>query len=174
MAQRGVPPTPNTPSEAKRVLDDQLAKMLGGETLADRGWARIDGLSLLVPLIGERPDGERDSYFLRLGFGYYPEWPPSALFVNPATLRYEYPADVPYLPRVENAQEMHVHPKYDVPGGCGQLICASVTLEFYLINHGVEDRHIWNPAAQNFAATINGIQHWLKPPYYLGRQPRPA
>jgi hypothetical protein len=168
-----VTPTPNTPAEARRVLDEQLATMLGGESLADWGWARLDALTLLVPLVGVRESGESDAFLLRLGFGYYPEWPPSALFVNPSTLRYSYPDDAPYLPLIQGTQELQVHQKYEVPGGSGQLICASVTLEFYVVSHSVNDEHIWNPERQNFAATINGIRQWLKPPYYNGRQRRP-
>jgi len=173
VAKRGVIPTPNTPAEARRVLDEQLEMMLAGKSLADWGWARLDPLTLLVSLVGVRESGESDAFLLRLGFGYYPEWPPSALFVNPATLRYSYPDDAPYLPLIQATQELQVHQKYDVPGGSEQLICASVTLEFYIVNHSVTDEHIWNPERQNFAATINGIQQWLKPPYYSGRQRRP-
>jgi len=55
-----------------------------------------------------------------------------------------------------------------------QLICASITLEFYIIRHQVEPVHLWDPSKQTFASTINGISHWLKPPFYNGRQVRDA
>lgn len=169
MAAIGVDPVPNTPSAAKRVFEEHLAKVLRGRALADLGWSRLDDLTLLVPLRAERESGQVDDFLLRLGFGYYPDWPPSAQFVNPTTHQYVYPDDVSHLPRISGTNEIAVHARYD---RVGQLICASVTLEFYQIRHGVNPEHLWDPTKQNFAATINAIAHWLRPPYYKGRQTR--
>ncbi len=116
--------------------------------------------------------GTSDKYLLRLGFGYYPDWPPSALFVNPTTAHYEYPTDVSHLPRIEGTDEIQIHPSYNSNGQykVTQLICASITLEFYVIRHAVKPEHLWDSGTQTFAATINGIAFWLKAPFYKGRQ----
>jgi hypothetical protein len=114
-----------------------------------------------------RSTGAVDTYVLKLGFGYYPDWPPSAQFVNPITGKYEFPADLASLPFIEGNQEIHVHPNYPP---VVQLICASVTLEFYLIRHQVNPEHLWDPDKQTFASTINAIKFGLRLPYYKGRQ----
>lgn len=172
MAAINAEPVPNTPAAAHRALERDLPKVLRGRTLEDAGWHRPDDLTLLVPMQAEREDGGRDDFLLRLGFGYYPDWPPSAQFVNPATGRYDYPTDVQHLPRIEGSNELAVHSFYNSNGQYPvvQLVCASVTLEFYLIRHAVEPMHLWDPSKQTFAATINGISHWMKAPYYKGRQ----
>lgn len=172
MAAIGVEPVPNTPAAAKRALARDLPRVLKGRTLAEAGWHQPDDLSLLLPMWALGDEGVRDEYRLRLGFGYYPDWPPSAQFVNPDTAQYVHPVDVRHLPRIEGTPEIQVHANYDQTGrfGVSQLICASVTLEFYVIRHQVKPDHLWDPSKHNFAATINGIAHWLKPPYYKGRQ----
>lgn len=166
MARLGVTPVPNNPMQACTAVEAHLAVVLRGQSLAEAGWQRPDPLVLLVPLLGIQADGTEDDYLLRLHFGYYPEWPPSAQFVNPTTKEYHFPDDVGFLPRIEGTSEIQVHNAY---GSIGQLICCSVTLEFYLVSHGAEARHVWDPEHQNFAATLNAIKRGLRPPYYKGR-----
>src|SRR5690348_14699705 len=141
MVAIGQDPVPVSPAVARAALDAHLPKVLRGGTLEEAEWERPDPLTLFVPLEGVRPGGERDPYLLRLHFGYYPEWPPSALFVNPGTRRYDFPQDVGWLPSLTGSNEIAVHSNYNP---VGQLICASVTLEFYLIRHGVAEKHLWD------------------------------
>lgn len=166
MAEVGKEPIPNTPVLAIETLDRHMPLVLRGKTLEEMGWERPDLLTLLVPLRAVNANGSADEYLLRLHFGYYPEWPPSAQFVNPITREYKYPDDMRWLPRIEGTNEIQVHPNYD--NNKGQLICSSVTLEFYLVRHGVEQRHLWGER-QNFAATLSAIQHGLRQPFYKGR-----
>jgi hypothetical protein len=171
-------------------VDRHLASVLAERTLESVGWARPDPLTLYVPLRGfttptsafaygfdpsEPPaEGERpfagapdgDDYLLRLYFSYYPGWPPSAQFVNPATMQFG-PGDKAWLPMVSDTNELHVHASYGDSGK--QVICCSATLEFYLVNHGVEDRHRWQPGS-SFAITLNVLSRYLRPPAYTGRQ----
>ena len=166
MAQMNTDPVVVPPAEAIAALDEDLVKVLKGQTVEAAGWTRLDPLTLLVPVTGGR--GEAcDEYLLRLGFGYYRVWPPSALFVNPQTKTYEVGKDDRWLPRIEGCNEVHVHANYD---GKGQLICCSNTLEFYMVRHGMEAKHLWNPERQNFAATLGAIRWALRSPYYTGRQ----
>jgi hypothetical protein len=164
-------PVPNTPARAQAALEADLPVVLRGRTLQEAGWTRPDPLTLLVPLVGTRADGTRDDYLLRLNFLYYPDWPPSALFVNPKSQTYRHPEDLGWLPRVDGKGEIGVHAQYDIPGGGKtQLICASVTLEFYLILHDVKDCLVWDHTVQNFAATIAAVERALRQPHYQGRQ----
>lgn len=175
MASANAVPIPNTPALAAAALDADLPCVLRGRTLEDLGWKRPDRLTLLIPLVGVRHDGTRDDFLLRLNFLHYPEWPPSAQFVNPATQNYKYPEDACWLPTVDGAGEIAVHAQYDLPQSAGkiQLICASVTLEFYQVLHGVQDRHVWDPNVHNFAATIAAIERVLRPPHYKEPQKCP-
>lgn len=167
MSIAGRDPVPNAPAVAIAALEAHLPQVLRGQSPEEAGWVRLDKLTLLIPLHGERQDGTCDSYLLRLHFGYYPEWPPSALFVNPETKTYVFPADSRWLPQITGTNEIAIHTNY---GDIGQLVCCSATLEFYRIRHSVEPKHIWDGARQNFAATLNAIRRGLKPPFYQGRQ----
>lgn len=166
-------PTPATPAAAVGALEEHLPLVLKGSSIEDLGWTRLDPLTLLVPTVGERSDGSLDEFLLRLGFGYYPRWPPSAQFVNPSTNSYAVGQDEYWLPRVA-ANWFKTHANYKHNGRQLQLICCSATLEFYQVEHGVKDHHRWDPLRQNFAATINAVERALKPPHYQGRwKPEP-
>lgn len=171
MARAKEVPIPNTPARAQAALDADLPRVLRGHTLEEVGWTRLDPLTLLIPLFGTSADGTRDNYLLRLNFLYYPDWPPSALFVNPDSQTYRHPEDLAWLPKVDGKGEIGLHAQYDIPGGGKtQLICASVTLEFYLVLHDVKDYMVWDPNVQNFAATLAAVERILRQPHYQGRQ----
>lgn len=172
MAQLGVDPVPATPSIAIEAFERDLDRVLRGKTLEEMGWERPDRLTLLIPLLGARDGGQTDPYLLRLHFGYYPEWPPSAQFVNPETGTYLYPGDVEHLPRIEETGEIRVHPAYKFNDRLLQLICCSATLEFYLVRHGGEAHHVWQHPRQNFSATLKAIERGLGAPWYKGPHPR--
>ncbi len=104
---------------------------------------------------------------LRLFFDHYPMWPPSALFVNPLTLDYRLPDDAKWMPNAPGHPEIAFHTNY--AGRDGQVVCCSLTLEFYRINHSLEERHVWRGDKQTFLATIAAIKRVLIPPYYVGR-----
>lgn len=167
MAEIGADPVLNTPRAAAAALDRDLPKVLQGRTLEEAGWERSDRLTIFVPFVGAGPDKTEDLYVVRLHFGYYPGWPPSTLFVNAETSKYEYPADVCWLPRIEGTNEISVHANY---GKIGQLVCASVTLEFWKIKHNVKPEHVWKADTHNFAATLHAIEFGLRPAYYRGPQ----
>lgn len=164
----GRPPVPTTPAAAIAALNAHLPMVLEGRALEYLGWQRPTPLSLLIPVEGIRDGCTSDPYLLRLGFTCYPDWPPSTQFVNPSTLAYEYPRDVKYLPRIEGTNEISVHAQFGALPI--QVVCCSATLEFYEVGHGVEDRHLWDPAVHNFAATLNAVRRGLRPPFYKGVQ----
>jgi hypothetical protein len=151
----------------KEAFRRDLLLALKGSTLTDRGWAMPDDLTLLVPMLAENPAaGQVDFYLLRLFFDHYPKGPPSAQFINPVTHEYSYPADVQWVPRIENAGDIHFHPNYN--GNC-QLICSSTTLEFYKVNHEVKAEHVWDSEQMNFTTTLAAVRRGLAPAFYRGR-----
>lgn len=143
-----------------------LSRFLGQRTLDEVGWAKPDDLTLLVPLFATRADGGKDPYLLRLYFDHYPTWPPSALFVNPLTLTYKYPDDVQWVPQASYHRELAFHTNH--PGSI-QLVCCSLTLEFYKVNHSVDEAVTWRQGKHNFVSTIAAIKRALISPYYVGR-----
>jgi len=166
MAQAGTTPVLATPGDAIAAFERDLPKALKGRTLEEAGWRRLDDMTLLVPLKGRRADGTLDDYLLRLGFACYPDWPPSAQFVNPKTLNYNLAKDKCWLPKIDGCSEIAIHADYNRQG---QLICCSLTLEFYAVRHDVQPNHVWNPGTHNFSATINQIDWALKSQFYKGR-----
>lgn len=189
MTVPGGSPVPADPGQARAAVDRHLARALAGRSLESAGWQRPDPLTLYVPMRGfttatgmpsygfdpsadPAADGAPfdaapagDDYLLRLYFSHYPTWPPSALFVNPATRLFA-AGDERWLPMINGASEVHVHAAYQ---NSGQLICCSATLEFYLVRHQVEEKHRWRPGS-SFASTLNVLDRYMRPPAYAGRQ----
>jgi hypothetical protein len=158
VAKVGSDPVLNSPRLAQEALERDLEK-----GLRELSYQRPEPLTLLVPLFGN-PDSESpDLYLLRLQFSYYPEWPPSAQFVNPLTRQYDKDKDLAWLPRIEGNQRIQVHPNYQTQGGQSiQLICSSMTLEFYKVRHDCKESDIWTNT-HSFAATLNEIRMGLRP-----------
>jgi hypothetical protein len=150
----------------QQAFADHLERLLRGRALDDLGWVKPDDLTLLVPMFGATAAGRKDAYLLRLYFDHYPVWPPSAQFVNPLTLEYRLADDAKWVPQSNGHQEIAFHTNYT---NQGQLICCSLTLEFYKVHHSVEPHLVWNGEKQTFAATIAAIKRALVPPYYTGR-----
>lgn len=153
-------------TQGQRVFADHLKRILRNRTLDDFGWAKPDDLTLLVPLFGTTAVGKKDAYLLRLYFDHYPTWPPSAQFVNPLTLEYRLSEDKKWVPQASAGNEIAFHTNYC---GDGQLVCCSLTLEFYKVNHSVEENLVWKGDKQSFCATIAAIKRALLPPHYQGR-----
>lgn len=166
MAKAGTLPVLATPTDAIAAFEQDLPKALRHRTLDEAGWRRLDDMTLLVPMEGLQANGAVDSYLLRLGFAWSPEWPPSTLFVNPKTLAYDKTKDACWLPKIEGCNEVATHTDYQ---GHGQLVCCSLTLEFYAVLHGVQPENVWDSQRHNFSATINQIEWALKSKFYKGR-----
>ena len=169
MASAKALPVVVNPLIACAAYEEDLENVLKGRhvTVEESGWTRLHSLGLLVPIKAKRPGSSApDQFYLRLEFQYYPEWPPSAQFVNPATNVYSGGNDLYWLPKIEGTDEIRIHENYS---GHGQLICSSITLEFYKVLHDVKEQHVWKHPRQNFASTINQIEWALSSSYYTGR-----
>lgn len=162
MARLGQDPIINSPIAAQEALDRDMPQVLRGMSLKDAGWQRPDPLTLFVPAWGNPDSGSPDFYLLRLYFSHYPDWPPSAKFVNPLTREYDPQNDQKWLPRIEGNPRIQVHAIYNTGSGPIQLVCSSMILEFYIIRHSGKEAEIWT-AQHNFAATLNEIRQGLLP-----------
>ncbi len=163
MASVNETPVPD-PARGIQALERDLIVVLRNRSVKEVGWCRSNDLTLLIPLWSTG----FDFYLLRLQFHCYPEWPPSAQFVNPVTTEYRAGEDVTWLPLVE-APHIRVHADYS--NSKRQLICNSSTLEFYELRHGLDNPdHIWRPESQNFNHTLATIAQALQGDHYRGRQ----
>jgi hypothetical protein len=154
-------------TRGREALADHLRRALKGRSLDDVGWAQPDDLTLLVPLFGTRSNDGKDAYMLRLYFDHYPAWPPGGQFVNPLTLGYAVAEDAKWVPNAPGHPEIAFHTNY---AGTGQqLVCCSLTLEFYKVNHSVDPKLVWQGDRQTFMATLAAVKRILVPPYYQGR-----
>lgn len=168
MAAKGQKPVLANPLVARAALEHDLAVVLRGRgvTWEESGWTRANDLALLIPVTGYAANvADGPPFTLKLEFHHYPDWPPSAQFVNPVTRTFVRPGDLYWLPRIES-DEIRTHADYGEQHI--QLICSSVTLEFYEVLHGVEDKHVWRHPRQTFAATLNQIE-WALRNCYHGR-----
>jgi hypothetical protein len=151
------------------ALDEDIPRVLrvlGAPSIEALGWTRPNKLSLLIPMRASR-NGQTDDFVLRLGFQAYRFWPPSALFVNPNTSRFDYPQDTQFVPRL-TSPECQTHTAYARPGGgTTQLICCSATLEFYEVLHDVKPEHVWQDT-HTFYTTIVAVERAMTS-FYEGR-----
>jgi hypothetical protein len=166
MAERQKCPVAD-PHRGRAAFAEHLPRVLLGRTLEQLGWVSPNALTLLVPMCAG-PSGA-DDFLLRLGFQYYPEWPPTARFVNPDTREYDPARDLYWLPTVIGDPGFAVHPHYVHANYAGPLLCCSYIAEFYLILHDVQAAHLWNSDRHTFGATISRVQEALRSEYYKGR-----
>ncbi len=126
-------------------------------------WHELTPLSIAVDLEALRADGERDRYVLRLDFAYYPDWPPRATFLDPATGR----PDPSAWPRIEGAGHIGFHPTYgDAEWG---MVCNSMFFEYYFWGgHSPDGAIAWKKDSHTFAASINVLRDVLQAPFYKG------
>lgn len=162
------PPVVNV-HEGRAALAEHLERYLAGRSLAQIGWTQPDDSTLLVPVFGTHGSGQRDLYLLRLHFDCYPDFPPTARFINPLTGRFDGPADVAWLPNIEMG-ELKVHSQYSWPNGkLDQLVCSSMNCDFYRVAHSVERSNLWDRNRHTFGSTLAVLRAGLSPAHYRGR-----
>lgn len=168
MAKAGERPSID-PSTGLAALEEDIPRvlrLLDAPSIEALGWSRPSKLTMLVPMTAER-DGKTDAYVLCLGFQAYRRWPPSALFINPATGNYDHSKDQVHIPKL-TSPECRTHAAYQRPGGgTMQLICCSATLEFYEVLHNVKAEHVWRDT-NTFYTTIMAITRAMAS-FYQGR-----
>lgn len=136
---------------------------------AQAGWERtvLTPMCTIVSLPGVRPDGARDSYFIKLGAEYYDAAPPTATFVDPASWS---DATEPsrWYPLIENKPGWFgLHNAYKfLDGTTRQLICCSIVAQYYMTDHSPTETQRWRQGQHTVAATLYRLAEVLGPRYY--------
>lgn len=165
MATANERPTIDTVAGLNSLEEDlpRVLHVLGATSIEDLGWTRPNKLVLHIPMTATF-NGVADEFLLRLGFQAYSKWPPSAIFINPASGTYAFPEDTHHVPHLTSG-ECQTHTGYDRPGGGKmQLICCSATLEFYDVLHSVDPHHIWKETT-SFLTTYRAIERAMATSY---------
>jgi hypothetical protein len=174
-------PAPADPEIAAAVFADHAARVSGSSQARARGWAftGFDPMHVIVTVTGTRPDGQRDVYYLKLGAEYYDRYPPTTSFVcppRPATGNVprrdgwtEAPAESRWLPNV-SLEWFAIHSGYPnfADGIARQLVCCSMTFEYYITGHGPTSGQQWRQGRHTLAATLNRVHDAVNSPNYQG------
>jgi hypothetical protein len=167
---------------AAAVFADHLARVEAGEQARAHGWvfARLDPLHVVVTITGTRPSGERDPYYVKLGAEYYDLYPPTTSFVcapcpavggHPARDGWtEAPAGSRWLPVVNGLEWLAIHAVYSnfADGVARQLVCCSMTYEYYISSHQPTSGQQWKQGRHTLGATLTRIQDALSSAQYQG------
>ena len=170
------------PEIAAAVFAGHLDRVSQGAQARQRAWVftRLDAMHVVVSITGTRPDGHRDGYYLKLGAEYYDRYPPTTSFVcppRPATGHTadrdgwtEAPAGTRWLPVVQGLPWFAIHPGYGnfADGVARQLVCCSMTFEYYITGHGPTTGQQWRQGRHTLAATLNRVHDALNSTNYQG------
>ena len=163
-------PTPADPEIAAATFEDHLGALWASGRPEKLGWGlrRLDPLSAVVELPAKRADGTIEPYHVRLGAEYYDAFPPTAAFVDPASLEDAAPG-TRWLPSVNGLGWFAIHPVYPFPDGASrQLVCFSFTAQYYMVDHSPPETAVWKQGRHTVAATLNRLAEVLLPPHYRG------
>lgn len=144
--------------------------------LSRQGWRRhdVDDLHCVVTIPANRSDGVVDEYHVRLGAEYYDAFPPTVMFVTPeegwpraraATTWWPALVNLPPWFQIHDTREYHDQGRVFAEG---QLVCCSMTAEYYMSDHGPTETQRWVPGERTVAATLSRLAEILRPPYYGG------
>ncbi len=173
------------PEIAARVFSRDLDKTLASDQARREGWTetRLGPLLTVIHLDGVRQDGTLDAFHLLLIGDWYDEYPPQARFVVPpsadvdvmdATNWPEAPLGSSWLPKIDNTalnNKFAFHPTFNF-GDSGiqrQLICTSMSFDYYVTGHTPTDEQRWKQGRHTVSALLTRVQIALKHPSYLGR-----
>lgn len=155
-------PLPNAtdPDLARKALLAHMEAVLDDYTYEYDGDRTID-----IEMTGTTGSGVLDEYLVRLGFLYYPDWPPTVTFLNPKTKKY----DGTNWPEPIAGQRLQFNSAYgDAP--CG-MVCNSMMFEYYFWGgHAPAENIRWKKGVHTFAATLAELTDHLRPPHYKGKR----
>jgi hypothetical protein len=167
---------------AAAVFADHVARVGASAQARDYGWVFtwLDPLHVVVPVTAVRRSGEQDGFYVKLGGAYYDEHPPTTSFVCPPRAAIgdrpardgwvEAPASSRWLPVVNGLEWLAIHADYPhfADGISRQLVCCSMTFEYYITNHTPTAAQRWQQGRHTLGATLNRIQDALTCPHYEG------
>lgn len=167
---------------AAAVFADHLARVEAGDQTRANRWTftRLDPLHVVVTVTGIRQSGEQDTYYVKLGAEYYDAYPPTTSFVcPPRPAAGDQPArdgwvvagaESRWLPVVSGLQWLAIHPVYSgfADGVPRQLVCCSMTYEYYISSHNPTAGQRWQQGRHTLGATLTRIQDALTSAEYQG------
>jgi hypothetical protein len=167
---------------AAAVFADHVARVEKGEQARAHGWTfiRLDPLHVVVTMTAVRPSGQQDTYYVKLGGEYYDTYPPTTSFVcpprpeagdQPARATWsEAGAGSRWLPVVNGLQWLAIHAVYPsfADGVPRQLVCCSMTFEYYISGHNPTPGQRWQQGRHTLGATLNRLQDALISDQYEG------
>lgn len=166
---------PVDPEVAARTFQRHLDTYWTNRDLESKGWSRAvdDDLHTVVSIPARRPDGTREPYFFRLGANYYDPYPPTVLIVTGTEGWPRARAGTTWWPQINRPDWLALHdshPYTDAQGQQyeGQLVCFSMTAEYYMSNHSPTDTQKWQQGRHTVAATLSRLAEVLSPPHYIG------
>ena len=173
---------PVDPEVATRTFCRQLDTYWANRDLDSNGWTRVavDPLHTVVSIPARRPDGTTEPYFFRLGAEYYDPFPPTVLIVAGTEGWPRARAGTTWWPQLSRPGWIALHDSYRYTNGQGdsvegQLVCFSMTAEYYMSNHSPTESQRWQQGRHTVAATLSRLAEVLGPPHYIGPDaPRPA
>ncbi len=161
---------PADPEIAAALFKAHLDNLWEAAWVGRRGWQRrdLDPLHSVITMSAARASGGSDTYFIRLGAEYYDLGPPVVNFVceDGCTIA---PHPSKYYPLFGiRPAWFALHPAYQylAPRPPGQLVCYSMSADFYLSDHSPTDTQLWKKGTHTVAATLTRLAEVLQPPYY--------
>lgn len=174
-------PTSADAEIAAAVLASHVARVSASAQARAHGWTftQLDPLHVVVTVVGMRPTGEMDDYYVKLGAEFYDLHPPATSFVVPphgdATTWCDARQSSRWFPQVEALPWFAVHDRYQckLPGNAAyasprQLVCCSMTFEYYISDHAPTDGQRWQQGRHTLGATLNRIHDALNSANYKG------
>jgi len=170
-------PAPVDPEIAAAVFGDHVARAEASDLARDHRWVftRLDPLHVVVRVQPADPTADGSHYFVKLGAEYYDQYPPTTAFVCPPQECGDRapwspaPPKSRWLPVVEALQWFAIHEAYQYNGGgSGQLVCCSMTFEYYITGHAPASGQRWQQGRHTLVATLTRIQEALDRATYKG------
>jgi len=164
---------------AAAVLADHVERAQASEVARQHGWTFtwLDPLHVVVEVRPERTAGNGGHFFVKLGAEYYDLHPPTTTFVCPpepgadtstSSAWSPAPSDSRWFPVLEPLPWFAVHGAYSFADGPGQLVCCSMTFEYYITGHNPTAGQQWRQGQHTLVATLSRIQDALDSPNYRG------
>lgn len=173
---------PVDPEVAARTFHRHLDTYWANRHLDASGWSRtaIDDLHTVVSIPARRANGTIEPYFVRLGAEYYDPYPPTVLLVAGLEGWPRARSGTTWWPQISRPDWIALHGTYQYTDRQGQqfegqLVCFSMTAEYYMSNHSPTENQRWCQGRHTVAATLSRLAEVLGPAHYIGPDaPRPA
>ena len=171
-------PSPADPQITAAVFADHVKRAQAGELARHHGWTFtwLDPLHVVVEIGPGRAADGGDRFHVKVGAEYYDLHPPTAVFVCPpgaapdasAPVWSTAPPGSRWLPVLEPLPWFAIHGAYPFADGPGQLVCCSMTFDYYVTGHSPTAGQQWRQGHHTLVATLSRIQDALDSPNYRG------